>query len=124
MEVKLSSYSAFSLDLISMSDTSKNLGSIFVGTVAKIVDPETEKILGANQTGEIYAKCEFHMIGYLNRPEEDAKFFAPHGFIRTGDLGHFDDQGILYYDGRNKDLIKVSMWKFGKIAFLIFTLIT
>ncbi len=46
------------------------------------------------------------MKGYLNRPDEDAKFFAEDGFVRTGDLGHYDDKGIVYFDGRQKELIK------------------
>ena len=46
------------------------------------------------------------MKGYLNRPEENAKFFAEDGFVRTGDLGHYDSEGILYFDGRQKELIK------------------
>ena len=91
-----------------MSTTPHNIGAIGRGTVAKIVDPDTEETLGPNKTGEIYAKCEFHMLGYLNRPDENKKFFAPDGFIRTGDLGHYDEKGILYFDGRNKDLIKVN----------------
>ena len=94
-------------DPITVSPSPKNLGAIASGTQAKIVDPDTEEILGPNQIGEIYAKCDLVMKGYLNRPEEDKKFFAPDGFIRTGDLGHYDDNGTMYFDGRNKDLIKV-----------------
>merc|ERR1712144_19587 len=46
------------------------------------------------------------MKGYLNRPEENAKFFAEDGFIHTGDLAHYDDNGCLYFEGRLKELIK------------------
>ena len=48
------------------------------------------------------------MKGYLNRPEDTAKFFASsdEGFVHTGDLGHYDDSGVLYFDGRHKELIK------------------
>lgn len=90
--------------------TPKNLGVAAPGTQVKIVDPETEEILGPNQVGEIYARCDEYMMGYLNRPEDNKKFFAPDRFIRTGDLGHYDDNRILHFDGRNKELIKVS-WK-------------
>lgn len=41
------------------------------------------------------AKCDYVMIGYLNRPEEDEKFFAAEGFIHTGDLGHYDEEGKI-----------------------------
>ncbi len=52
------------------------------------------------------AKAPLHMKGYLNRPEEDAKIFAADGFVKTGDLGHYDEEGIVYFDGRHKELIK------------------
>ena len=51
-------------------------------------------------------KMEIYMKGYLNRPDDNAKFFAEDGFIHTGDLGHYDNNGILYFDGRFKELIK------------------
>ena len=47
-----------------------------------------------------------HMKGYLNKPEETAKFFAQDGFLHTGDLGHYDELGQLFFDGRLKELIK------------------
>ena len=92
---------------MTIAHTPKNLGVVAEGSQLKIVDPDTEEILGPNQVGEIYAKCNNLMIGYLNRPEENARFFASDGFIRTGDLGHYDDEKIMHFDGRNKDLIKV-----------------
>ena len=48
-------------------------------------------------------RSESHMIGYLNHPEENARFFGGgDGFLRSGDLGHYDDKGNLYFDGRIK----------------------
>ena len=92
--------------LISYHDSSSKLGNVAPGTEVKIVDPETNEALGPNQVGEIHAKCDIITPGYLNRPEEDAKLFSGDGFINTGDLGHYDEEGLLYYDGRNKELIK------------------
>jgi acyl-CoA synthetase (AMP-forming)/AMP-acid ligase II len=40
------------------------------GTSVKIVDPETGEVLGPNQVGEILAKSDNIMKGYLNRPGE------------------------------------------------------
>ena len=51
-------------------------------------------------------KMDVVMKGYLNRPEENAKFFADDGFVHTGDLGHYNENGTLYFDGRHKELIK------------------
>ena len=52
---------AFSLD-------TKILGGVGAGTSVKIVDTETGEALGPNQVGEIMAKSDNVMKGYLNRP--------------------------------------------------------
>ena len=52
------------------------------------------------------AKMDFYMKGYLNCPKETNEFFSEGGFIHTGDLGHYDTNGILHFDGRLKELIK------------------
>ena len=52
------------------------------------------------------AKMDVIMKGYLNRPDENAKFFAEDGFFHTGDLGHYNKNGTLYFEGRHKELIK------------------
>jgi long-subunit acyl-CoA synthetase (AMP-forming) len=39
------------------------------------------------KVGEILAKTPTMMKGYLNRPEDNKKFFCDDGFVRTGDLG-------------------------------------
>ena len=46
------------------------------------------------------------MKGYLNRPEENAEFFADDGFIHTGDFVSYNSSGMLKYEGRKKELIK------------------
>lgn len=93
--------------LVSLSMNPKTLGMVAPRSEVKIVDPETQELLGPNQSGEIMAKGPSLMMGYLNRPEETAACFGPDGFIHTGDQGHYDENGILYFDGRLKDLIKV-----------------
>ncbi len=44
------------------------LGVVGAGTSVKIVDPETGEVLGPNLVGEIMAKSDNVMKGYLNRP--------------------------------------------------------
>ena len=83
-----------------------SLGFLSEDVEIKIIDPETGKVCGPNETGEILAKSDYKMKGYLNRPEDDAKFFRPDGFVHTGDLAHYDNDFVLYHDGRLKGLIK------------------
>jgi acyl-CoA synthetase (AMP-forming)/AMP-acid ligase II len=48
------------------------------------------------------------MDGYLNRPEDTSATFMDIGgarYLRTGDLGRFDDDGFLYLLDRKKDVI-------------------
>ena len=54
--------------------------------------------------GEILARGESISPGYFNAPDQTAAAFVD-GWYRTGDLGHFDDQGFLHIRGRLKDMI-------------------
>jgi long-chain acyl-CoA synthetase len=45
------------------------------------------------------------MIGYLNNPEETCSAFWDDGWLRSGDVGRFDEDGYLYIVDRIKDLI-------------------
>lgn len=44
------------------------------------------------------------MLGYWNRPEADAKAFRGDWFV-GGDLAHQDDDGYIWYEGRNDDVM-------------------
>ena len=72
----------------------------------KIIDPDTGVAVGPNVVGEITYKSDYPMLGYLNHPEENERFFGKDGFLHSGDLGHYDEAGNLYFDGRLKELIK------------------
>lgn len=59
--------------------------------------------------GEIVGHSEAIMTGYHNRPDKtsEAEWFSPDGrrFIRTGDVGRFDEDGFLTLMDRKKDMI-------------------
>jgi long-chain acyl-CoA synthetase len=68
--------------------------------------PEADSGAGAPcGEGEILARGPNVFSGYRNRPEETSKVFDGDGWFRTGDLGHFDDDGYLYVTGRASTLI-------------------
>ncbi|GAF02994.1 AMP-binding protein [Saccharicrinis fermentans] len=60
--------------------------------------------------GEIVAKGENIMKGYYNRSEETAEVLKD-GWLYTGDLGHFDENGFLHITGRKKEILILSNGK-------------
>jgi fatty-acyl-CoA synthase/long-chain acyl-CoA synthetase len=74
------------------------------GTEFSIVDPETGEDLPVGQSGEVRFKGWARCLGYVGFAREDT--FDSKGRFITGDLGHFDADGQLYFDGRLKEMIK------------------
>ncbi|HEX5316109.1 MAG TPA: AMP-binding protein, partial [Candidatus Kapabacteria bacterium] len=59
---------------------------------------------GAPASGEILIRGPIVMKGYWNRPDATAEVLKD-GWLYTGDLGYFDDDGNLFITGRQKDVI-------------------
>jgi acyl-coenzyme A synthetase/AMP-(fatty) acid ligase len=47
------------------------------------------------------------MLGYLDDPEKTAECLSSGGWLRTGDVAYYDDDGYIYITDRIKELIKV-----------------
>lgn len=56
------------------------------------------------EDGEVYIRGPLIMLGYWNQPEATAATILPGRWLKTGDLGHFED-GLLYLSSRRYDLI-------------------
>ena len=69
----------------------------------RIVDADDHE-LPSGEIGEIVARGPTVMKGYLNRPEETAEALRG-GWFHTGDMGRFDEDGLLTISGRLKDMI-------------------
>jgi acyl-CoA synthetase (AMP-forming)/AMP-acid ligase II len=89
---------------------SHRLGSIgqpLPGFEVKVVDEDGVE-LPAGKTGELWARNSMcTTLGYLNRPEEDAKRRKPDGWFASGDLAIRDKEGWLYFRGRTDDRMNV-----------------
>jgi long-chain acyl-CoA synthetase len=64
------------------------------------------------QTGEIQMRSKALMLGYYKDPEQSAAAFTADGWLRTGDKGQIDKEGLLHITGRVKDLFKTSKGKY------------
>ena len=81
-------------------------GRLTAGARMRFLDPASGQSVGAGEEGEIVLKGPTLMRGYVKVPPEDV--FDEDGYFRTGDLGWIDDEGLLHFTGRVKNMIKTS----------------
>ena len=80
-----------------------SVGKPVDGVEVRIELPDgTDAVTGVD--GEICVRGPVLMQGYWNSPEATA-FALRDGWLHTGDVGHYDDDGYLYVVDRIKDLI-------------------
>ena len=65
---------------------------------------DNNRVLQPGEVGEIMVRGRNVMQGYHHLPEETARTIT-NGWLHTGDLGTFDDEGFVIITGRKKDLI-------------------
>ena len=82
-------------------------GKTIANTQCRVVDPETLQDLPAGTDGELWVRGPQVMKGYLNNPGATAETIVEGGWLRTGDIAHFDADGYLFITDRLKELIKV-----------------
>jgi acyl-CoA synthetase (AMP-forming)/AMP-acid ligase II len=66
---------------------------------------EDGTLLPRGQTGEIVYRGPHTMTEYLGDADATEAAFA-HGWFHSGDVGHLDEDGLLWFTDRRKDLIK------------------
>lgn len=90
------------------------LGIPFMGTDARVIDPDTLQELAVGEQGEIIVHGPEVFEGYWRRPEATAAAFIEFEgkrFFRTGDLGHVDGEGYFFLTDRLKRMINASGFK-------------
>ncbi len=91
----------------------KKIGTVGIplpDTDVKLVNVETGETVPIGEPGEILAKGPQIMKGYFNSPEATAKALEG-GYLHTGDVGIFDEDGYLKIVDRIKDMLNVSGYK-------------
>jgi len=82
----------------------KSAGIPDIGVHIRIVDEEGNDVK-AGELGEIKIQSKHMMIEYWKKPE-DTKTTIVDGWLYTGDIGYYDEEGFIYIVDRKKDIIK------------------
>jgi long-chain acyl-CoA synthetase len=103
-------FHAIGLPLAELWGMSETCGAGAVNPPAKIkigtVGPPAPGVqIKLDSDGEVLVKSEVVMLGYRNLPDATKDAFTDDGWLRTGDVGAFDEDGYLRIVDRKKELI-------------------
>ncbi|EKO3922862.1 long-chain-fatty-acid--CoA ligase FadD [Vibrio metschnikovii] len=90
-----------------LSDYSGAIGLPVPSTEVRMVDDEGN-VVANDQTGELQVRGPQVMHGYWQRPEATKEVINEDGWLSTGDIVRFDEEGMIYIVDRKKDMILVS----------------
>jgi fatty-acyl-CoA synthase len=74
------------------------------GDVRLQIRDEDGTVLPTGEDGELWVASKLNFVEYVGRPEQTAAALVD-GWVRTGDLGHVDDDGYIHLTGRVSDMI-------------------
>jgi acyl-[acyl-carrier-protein]-phospholipid O-acyltransferase / long-chain-fatty-acid--[acyl-carrier-protein] ligase len=83
-----------------------SVGRLAPGMAAEIREPETGRKLSLFDTGMLWLRGVNIFEGYLHDPERTAEVLHD-GWLKTGDIGRFDEDGFLYIEGRLSRFSKI-----------------
>ncbi len=85
-------------------DKPESWGPPTIAVDTRVVDFEG-KVVGRDMVGEIAYRSPHTMTGYWNNPEANQIAFE-HGWFHSGDVGTVDQQGVVWFVDRLKDIVK------------------
>lgn len=83
-----------------------SVGLLAPNMQAKVVDLATGSFMPPGSSGELWLRGHGIMKGYLNNVEATASTVDKEGWLRTGDIAYFDQDGYLFIVDRLKEIIK------------------
>lgn len=84
-----------------------SIGLPLPSTEIKLIDDQGKEV-AFKQSGELCLRGPQVMKGYWQQPEETKQVLSKDGWLKTGDIAVFDDDGYLKIIDRKKDMILVS----------------
>lgn len=91
-----------------MTDKLHSVGQPGPGTEIKLIGPDGKEV-PTGEIGEICGRSPAMMAGYFGRDDLTADYIWRDGngdmYFRSGDMGHFDEDGFLILSDRKKDMI-------------------
>jgi fatty-acyl-CoA synthase len=78
-----------------------SVGKVVRGSVVKIYDDEGKRELAQGETGRIFVGNQSQFEGYTGGGNKD----VVDGLMASGDVGHFDEKGRLFIEGRDDEMI-------------------
>jgi len=82
----------------------QSTGRLLPGNRLRVIDPDTGRLLGRGEAGELAVTGPTLMEHYVGRTPDEC--FDADGFFLTGDAGWFDEDGFLHWTGRRSEMIK------------------
>ncbi|CAN4087954.1 unnamed protein product [Withania somnifera] len=93
------------------TDRYGSAGRLSVNVEAKIVDPDSGESLPPGRRGELWLRGPKIMKGYVGDKQATSATLDQEGWLKTGDLCYFDEDGFLYVVDRLKELIKYKAYQ-------------
>ncbi|HIF9372415.1 TPA: long-chain-fatty-acid--CoA ligase FadD [Photobacterium damselae] len=84
-----------------------SIGLPVPSTEVRLIDDEGNEV-GMDGTGELQVRGPQVMKGYWQRPDATKEVLTDDGWLSTGDIVRFDDDGFMHIVDRKKDMILVS----------------
>lgn len=88
------------------SACSENRAPVLGETEVRVVDPASGRPLQTGEVGEVWCRGETVMMGYYKDPAATRAAITGEGWLKTGDLGRFDERGFLSITGRLREMYK------------------
>ncbi len=72
----------------------------------QVINIDSGKAVGAREKGELLLKGPHIMKGYYKNPQATADTIDTDGWLHTGDIVYYDEDGYIFIVDRLKELIK------------------